>query len=317
MFEIVFLGTSASAPSIYRGLSSQVVIYKEHRFLVDCGEGTQRQILQSGLGFRKLDKIFLTHSHLDHVLGLAGLLSTFSRWEALEKIEIWGGRPTLERVRALIFGVVLKSTKSELDISLREVKGAGVLYEEDDLIVSAFPVEHRGAGCYGYTFQQKDRRPFLNEKAEALHVPQGPERRDLVLGQAITLADGRTIYPDDVLGEAIPGTKLCLTGDYTNPYSIQKYISEADLLVSEATFSEEERDLARQFGHVTAQQAAELARDSGVRNLVLTHISRRYRERDLISEARSIFPNTILARDFDHYQIKQGQPLEQVETIIE
>lgn len=314
MFDIVFLGTSASAPSIYRGLSSQVVIYKEHRFLVDCGEGTQRQILKSGLGFRKLNKIFLTHSHLDHVLGLAGLLSTFARWEALEQIEIWGGRATLEKVKALVFGVVLRRSSSELDIKLHTVRKAGVLYEEDDLIVSAFPVEHRGPDCFGFTFEQKDRRPFVNEKAEALGVPQGPERRRLVHGEAITLSDGRVIQPDEVLGEAISGTKLCITGDYTNPYSIQSYIHGADLLVSEATFSQEERDLARQFGHVTAQQAAELARDSAVRNLALTHISRRYRERDLLTEARSIFPDTILARDFDHYQVRHGFPLEQIET---
>jgi ribonuclease Z len=108
MFEIVFLGTSASAPSVRRGLSAQVVMYRQYRFLVDCGEGTQRQLLKSSLGFKRLDKILLTHGHLDHILGLAGLLSTFMRWETIEQMEIYGGRPTLERVQDLLFKVVLR-----------------------------------------------------------------------------------------------------------------------------------------------------------------------------------------------------------------
>ncbi|MBL8157180.1 MAG: MBL fold metallo-hydrolase, partial [Anaerolineae bacterium] len=107
MFEIVFLGTSASAPSVYRGLPAQMVLAGEHRFLVDCGEGTQRQILRSGMGFKRLNRILLTHSHLDHILGLGGLLSTFARWESLDEIEIWGGKVTLDRVQALLYGVVL------------------------------------------------------------------------------------------------------------------------------------------------------------------------------------------------------------------
>ena len=113
MFEIVFLGTSAAAPSIRRNLSAHVVLHKEYRFLVDCGEGTQRQLLKSGLGFKRLNKVLLTHSHLDHILGLGGLLSTFMRWETIEEVEIYGGRSTLDRVEDLIYRVVLRGGGEE------------------------------------------------------------------------------------------------------------------------------------------------------------------------------------------------------------
>lgn len=312
MFEIVFLGTSASAPSIQRGLSAQVVIHKQHRFLVDCGEGTQRQILRSGLGFRRLNKILLTHSHLDHILGLGGLISTLARWEAMEHLEIWGGAATLNRVHDLIFGVVLRGARPAVEIDLYEVK-PGVLMEDADFQVSAFPVTHRGAGNFGYTFEKKPHRPFLNDRAEALGVPRGPERRQLVSGEAIRLADGRTVQPEDVLGPPEPGDKLCITGDVGNAKELAPYIAGANGLVTEATYLDYEADLARRYGHITAREAAELARENDVENLFLTHISRRYRERDIIEESRETFPSAIVVRDFDHFQIRGGEPAERVE----
>src|SRR5512137_1836353 len=120
MFEIVFLGTSASAPSVRRGLAAQIVIYRQYRFMIDCGEGTQRQLLKSGLGFKRLDKILLTHGHLDHILGLAGLLSTFMRWETIERMDIYGGRATLDRVHDLLFKVVLRGAKPPMALRLVE-----------------------------------------------------------------------------------------------------------------------------------------------------------------------------------------------------
>ena len=310
MLEVIFLGTSASAPSIRRGLSAQVVIYNEHRFLVDCGEGTQRQILRSGLGFRRLNKILLTHGHLDHILGLGGLISTFVRWEASEMIDIWGSRRTLQRVHNLLFGVVLPSENALMKLSLNEVT-QGILFEDEGFRVSAFPVEHRGAGSYGYCFEQKERRPFLNDRANELGVPRGPERRDLINGQAITLEDGRVIQPEDVLDDPVPGVKLCITGDVSRPTNrFKEAIHGADALICEATYLDVEADLAKAHGHLTARQAGELAAELDVKSLLLTHVSRRYRERDIIAEAENYFPGAIVVRDFDRVHVRRDEALE-------
>ncbi len=306
MFEILLLGTSASAPSAKRGLSAQIVKHNEYRFLVDCGEGTQRQILQSGAGFKQLTRILLTHGHLDHILGLGGLMSTFMRWEAIEELEIFGGRTTLDRVRVLINDVVLRGQKPPMPLHFREI-GPGVIFEADDFTVTAFPVTHRGPDCLGYLFEEKARRPFLNEKAAALGIPFGPERRLLVEGKSITLADGRTISPEDVLGPFQRGAKLMVVGDTGRTDDLLETAAEADALVIESTYLDGEADMARQFSHMTARGAAEFARQAGVKQLILTHISRRYREKDVLAEAQAIFPNTVVARDFDTFMIKRDE----------
>lgn len=306
MFDLTFLGTSASAPSIHRGLSAQLVSYRDMRFLVDCGEGTQRQILRSGTGFRRLNHILITHGHLDHMLGLAGLLSTFSRWEAMEKINIWAGRWALERISDLLYGVVLRGAKSAMNIELHEVE-AGILMESGRLRLTAFPVEHRGPDCFGYLFEETPRRPFLPEKAAALNLPAGPVRKLISNGETVSLPDGRVITPDDVLGPPVPGTRLAITGDCAKPKRLLRYVKGVDALVTEATYCENEKELARKFGHMTVQQAAELAREADVGHLYLTHFSRRYRERDLQEEAAQYFPRITIARDFDHFQIKRHE----------
>lgn len=304
MFEIVFLGTSASAPSVRRGLSAQILKHDEYRFLIDCGEGTQRQILQSGLGFKHLNHILITHGHLDHILGLGGLLSTFSRWETIDDLNIYGGKWALERIHDLLYGVVLRGAKAPMTIQLHELS-PGIFFEADDFNISAFPVYHRGADCFGFLFEEKSRRPFLPEKAEALGVPIGPQRRDLVNGLAITLQDGSRISPEDVLGELKPGMRFVHIGDTGRTDNLVEHCRNADGLVIESTYLEEESEMAREFSHLTARQAAELAVRAGVKQLFLTHISRRYREKDVLAEAQAVFPDAIIARDFDAYQIKQ------------
>jgi ribonuclease Z len=306
MFEIVFLGTSASAPSVHRGLSAQVVKHDEYRFLVDCGEGTQRQILQSGLGFKRLNRILITHGHLDHILGLAGLLSTFMRWETIDELEIYGGKWALERIRDLLFGVVLRGARPPMAIRLVEIQ-PGEFLKGEDFSVSAFPVYHRGSDSYGFLFEEKARRPFLPQAAEALNIPPGPWRRELVNGQSVRLPDGREITPQQVLGEERPGIRLVLVGDSGRTDNLGEVCRSADALVIEATYLEEEADMAERFSHLTARQAAELAAQAGAKNLILTHVSRRYREREVLAEARALFPGAILARDFDVFQIKRGE----------
>jgi ribonuclease Z len=304
VFEILFLGTSASAPSARRGLSAQVVKHDEYRFLIDCGEGTQRQILQSGIGFKQLNRILLTHGHLDHILGLGGLMSTFLRWEAIEELEIFGGKSALERVRTLINDVVLRGTNPPMSLKYREI-GPGILFEADDFTVTAFPVTHRGPDCLGYMFEEKARRPFLAEKATELGVPFGPERRLLVNGESITLANGHTVGPEDVLGPLQRGTRLMVVGDTGRTDDLMVHAQDADALVIESTYLDEEADMARQFSHMTAKGAADLALKAGVKQLILTHISRRYREKDVLAEAQSIFPNTVVARDFDNFTVRR------------
>jgi len=313
LFEIVFLGTSASAPSVHRGLSAQVVKHDEFRFLIDCGEGTQRQILQSGIGFKRLNRILITHGHLDHILGLAGLLSTFSRWVAIDELEIYAGKWALDRIHDLLFGVVLRGARPPMALHLVEVH-PGVIFEDAEFSVSAFPVDHRGSDCYGYLFDEKSRRPFLAEQADALDIPQGPWRRDLVNGQMVTLPDGRRIDPDQVLGPARPGTRLVHVGDTGRTDNLRGVCQSADLLIIEATYLQEEVQMAADFAHLTALQAAELAVQAGVKHLVLTHISRRYRERDVLAEARAVFPQVNVARDFDVFQIKRDELLRPVQT---
>ena len=302
MFELIFLGTSSSAPSTHRGLSSHIVLYRQHRFMIDCGEGTQRQILKSGLGFKRLDKVLLTHGHLDHILGLGGLVSTLSRWENLEKLDIYGGQHTLQRVGNLLYKVVFPGVSPPATINLIDLK-PGPIMADDKFTLSAFSVDHRGPGCFGFIFEEKPHRPFLNEKAEALGVPFGPERSQLVQGQSVALKNGRIIHPDDVLGAAEPGTKYVHIGDVGRTDNIVEFCRDADALVIESTYTEEEGEMASQFGHLTAARAARLAQEANVKTLILTHLSRRYHERDVRREARAIFRNTYVARDLDHFRI--------------
>ena len=304
MFEILFLGTSASAPSAKRGLSAQIITHNEYRFLVDCGEGTQRQILQAGVGFRHLTRILLTHGHLDHILGLGGLLSTFMRWEAIDQLEIFGGRGTLDRVRTLIDDVVLRGNQTPMPLHFREIK-PGLFFEADDFSITAIPVTHRGPDCLGYVFETKARRPFLPAKADELGVPFGPERRNLVEGKAISLPNGKRIEPDEVLGPVEKGIKLVVVGDAGRTDNLLEFCQGADALVIESTYLDEEAEMAAQFSHLTAKQGAELAVQANVKKLILTHISRRYREKDVLKEAQSIHPNVSVARDFDVYQVKR------------
>jgi ribonuclease Z len=235
---------------------------------------------------------------LDHILGLAGLLSTFMRWETIDELNIYGGKAALDRINDLLYGVVLRGAPPPMPVRMRQLT-SGVFFESENFSVSSFPVQHRGSDCLGFIFEERGRRPFLPEKAEALSIPPGPWRKNLVAGQPVTLPDGRLIEPDMVLGDFKKGTRLVHIGDVGEVDELVDICRGADTMVIEATYLENEADMARQFSHLTARRAAEFALKAGVSQLVLTHISRRYREKEVIQEAQAIFPNVIVARDFD------------------
>ena len=269
MFEILFLGTSAAAPSTRRGLSASIVEHNEYQFLVDCGEGTQRQILKSRFRFSGQVRILLTHGDLDHILGLGGLISTLMYEEAISEINIFGGQSAITRVQKLLHGVVLRGNHSPMPLALCKID-PGTFFRSDDFSVTAFRVTHHGNNNLGYIFETKTR------------------------------------CSKDVLGSGQIGTKLVVVGDASRTDNILEFCRDADALVIESTYLNEEADMAKQRSHLTAKRAAELAKEAGVNRLILTHLSRRYRGYEALSEAQAIFPETVVAQDFDRFRIKRA-----------
>ena len=184
----------------------------------------------AGLVSAAMRRVLFTHGHLDHILGLGGLISTFARWEAVESLEIYGGRRTLDRINDLIYGVVLRGAHPPVPFEFIDVN-SGLLLEEDEFEVRAFSVSHRGPGCFGYVFSEKPRRPFLPELAQALGVPFGPVRKELVNGKAITLENGRVIHPDEVLGPIRSGVSIAVTGDIGRVDNLVDVVKGVDLLI--------------------------------------------------------------------------------------
>lgn len=302
MFEVIFLGSAASVPTAERGMPSMLVQHGRCRFLVDCGEGTQRQLLKSGVGYRRLDTVLLTHGHLDHVLGLGGLAATFSEWGTIERLAVYGGVDALREAKRFLGGVVMPEAGSSLTIDYVALK-PGVVFEDETLELSAFPVAHRNTDSFGFVFADKPQRHFDVAKAAALGLPEGPQRHALARGRAVRLDNGRQVSPDDVLGPLRPGARLVVVGDTQETDNLHDVARAADVLVIEATYSERETGQARTFGHITAAEAARLARDAGVGALYLTHLSARYEGPELEAEARAIFPRSRVVDDFERITI--------------
>jgi ribonuclease Z len=296
--DVVFLGTSASAPTARRGTSSLLVRRGGDRILFDCGEGTQRQLLRSSVGLVDLEEIYLTHLHADHYLGLPGMLKTFSLRMRETPLTIYGPaglRDLFDSLRR-VFG------KLCYRLDLEEVR-AGDAQRRDGYEVRAFPVDH-GVPAVGYALVEEERPGrFDVTVADTLGVPFGPERGALQRGEAVTLADGTTVTPDQLVGPQRAGRTVVYTGDTSPADAVALLFPGADLLIHESTFGEEERSRASETGHSTARQAAEVAREANVLLLALTHVSPRHLPSELLQEAREVFPGTILPRDFDTVEV--------------
>ena len=304
--DLVFLGTSASAPTAARGTAATLIRRGGDRVLVDCGEGTQRQLLRSDVGLVDLEHVFLTHLHADHVLGLPGMLKTFGLRGRDVPITVYGPRGTRALLGAL--GVVVGRVAYPLQVV---ELGPGESVGLEDYRIETFAVAH-GTTAVGYALRE-DERPgrFDVAAAEALGVPSGPLRGALQRGEAVTLPDGRVVRPADVLGAPRRGRTVVITGDTAPAASVVEAAAGADVLVHEATFLAEERARAKETGHSTAAEAALVAREAEVGLLALTHLSARYPPSDVADEARQLFPRTVVPRDFDLLLIplpERGEP---------
>jgi ribonuclease Z len=304
--DIVFLGTSASVPTPARAPAALLIRRGGERLLFDCAEGTQRQLMRSVLGLPELEEVFLTHFHADHTLGLPGMLKTFSLRQRELPLTIYGPPGLRDLYRSLdrLIG------RLSYPVELEEVRGGEAL-EREGYRILGIPVHH-GVSALGYALVE-DERPgeFDPSGADALGIPFGPERGLLQRGESVTLADGRVVTPDAVVGAPRPGRRIVITGD-TAPVDTVRILSEdADVLVHEATFTEEEGARAADTLHSTARQAAEIARDARVRLLALTHVSPRYVGSDLAAEAQAVFAATVVPRDFDVIEVpfaERGEP---------
>jgi ribonuclease Z len=292
--DIVFLGTSGSVPTAHRAPSSLLVRRGGERLLFDCGEGTQRQLLRSAVGLVELRELFVSHFHADHYLGLPGMLKTFALRGRELPLIVYGPPGLKELFGALrrVFG------KLTYPLELEELRPGDVL-ERPEYNLVTFPVAHT-VQALGFALVEHPRPGrFDVEAADALGVPSGPERGLLQAGESITLDDDRVITPDEVLGPPRPGRKIVLSGDTAPSTTVVEAARGAEVLVHEATFLDEERDRAQETGHATALEAAEVARDAEVSLLALTHLSSRYFGPEVAREARTIFPETVVPKDFD------------------
>jgi ribonuclease Z len=292
--DLVFLGTSGSMPTAQRAPTAILVRRGGERLLVDCAEGTQRQLLRSNVGLIELREVFLTHYHADHYLGLPGMLKTFALRGREVPITIYGPPGLNELFGALrrIFG------KLTYPYELVELRPGDIL-QRRGYRLETFPVNH-GVSALGYALVEEPRPGrFDVETAAALGIPEGPERGALQRGEKVTLADGRVITPESVLGDVRPGRKVVISADTAYSQRVIEAARGADVLVHEATFAEEERERAHETLHSTAAEAAEVARSAEVGLLVLTHLSNRYFGGEIEREAQAVFPDTVVPRDLD------------------
>lgn len=305
--DIVFLGTAASAPTAQRSPAAVLVRRGGERLLFDCGEGTQRQLQRSAVGLPDLEEIFLTHYHADHFLGLPGMLKTFAlRGREETPLTVYGPRGLRELFKQLQPFV----GRLPYPVSLVELE-PGETVPRGDYAIEPFAADH-GVAALGYALVELERPGRFDVAiADELGVPAGPARGRLQNGEDVELPDGRTVSSADVLGDPRPGRRIVISGDTAPSPVVVQAAHGADLLVHEASFLAEEKDRARETNHSTAAEAAEVARLAQVRLLALTHVSPRYFGPELAEEARAVFPDTVVPRDFDVIEVpftERGAP---------
>jgi ribonuclease Z len=291
--SLFFLGTGGSVPSARRGLPAVLVRRGGDRLLFDCGEGTQRQLLRS-VGLVDMDSVFITHFHADHWLGLPGMLKSLALRERREPLIVYGprGLSELMGVMRIVYG------RLPYELEIVELEPAQSV-ERDGYMVAAIPVRHRGDASFGYALVEEPRPGHLDAQlAEELGVSPGPDFGRLQRGEAVG-----GVSPEQVMGPTREGRKVVISGDTSPCEPVAIAAHQADVLVHEATFAEEEAERARETSHSTAHQAAELAREADVRLLALTHFSSRYAGGELLAEARAVFAATEAPRDFDTIEV--------------
>jgi ribonuclease Z len=290
-----FLGTSASRPTVERNVSSLAIIREGETLMFDCGEGTQRQMMRYGISFA-LSDIFFTHMHADHMLGLTGLLRTLALQGRTEAMNLYG---PVGSEKLLWRAINLGSEKQHFEIKVFELTPDTPLKRHGYSIVP-FAVEHGDRSAIGYLLAEETRLGRFNpEKAREMGIPEGPLWGKIHKGEEVQLPDGRTIKPSELVGPSRAGRKIVLTGDSRPSEATVTAASGADVLIHEATFSDEEAPRALETGHSTAREAAQVAAKANAKKLILTHVSARYSRdtSDLEQQAREVFPSTVIARD--------------------
>ncbi|NOZ80559.1 MAG: ribonuclease Z [DPANN group archaeon] len=290
--KLTFLGTSCMVPTKERAQTAMVLEHKGEYLLIDSGESVQRQFKLAGMKPSKIGRILLTHWHGDHVLGLPGLLQTLSGSGHKGTLVIYGPPGIKEKIALMLR---LYEFDNKLTIRVEEVQ-KGVFYENREYALEAIPLRHRIA-CNGYAFHLKDRRRIDMKKAEALGLKEGPLLGELSVGKNVTLA-GREISPDDVT-YVVKGKTVAFIFDTLLTDAACRLAKDADILVCEAVYTSDLEDKAREHQHLTAAHAATIAKRAGVKKLILSHLSQRYKDKAvLLKEAKAIFSNTMTAKDF-------------------
>jgi len=299
--QVIFLGTAASIPTIARALPSVVVKRKNEILMFDCGEGVQRQMIKAGVGFHKKMRIFVSHMHGDHVLGLPGLLQTMSLLDRTQKLEVYGPvgiKAFIESIQQTVQFVLT------FPVEINEIENEDVICEDKEYNVQAARTDHV-IPSLAYALIEKPRPGrFDPEKAKMLGVPEGPMWSRLQHGEKAKIATGKVIKPEQVVSASRPGRKITYSGDTRPTKSLVKLAENADLLIHEATLEDNLIERAQEDGHSTPSQAAKTAKKAKVKRLILTHLSARYKNaKPLLEQARKIFPNVDVAEDFMKFEV--------------